>query len=116
MTRGASSDLLAQLKGDLAAARAQVSALGRDRTRLLDAASLVSTDDEHDPDGATSAFERAQIDALIHAATARVDALDAAIARVADGSYGRCRRCAGRIPAARLEARPSATTCIDCAR
>jgi len=42
--------------------------------------------------------------------------LEAARARLADGSYGTCANCGGRITVARLDARPTATLCIDCAR
>ena len=40
--------------------------------------------------------------------------IDAAIARVAAGSYGRCADCGRRIPAARLRVNPAATRCIPC--
>ena len=39
-----------------------------------------------------------------------------ALARIEDGSYGQCVRCGGEIAAARLDARPEAALCIDCAR
>ena len=39
-----------------------------------------------------------------------------ALARIADGTYGECVRCGNAIAAARLEARPEAALCIDCAR
>ncbi len=41
--------------------------------------------------------------------------LDRAADRVAAGTYGTCERCGTLIAPARLEARPSAATCIDCA-
>lgn len=47
---------------------------------------------------------------------AHVAQLRAALARLDDGTYGRCVRCDGRIAAARLEAMPEVTICIDCAR
>ena len=47
---------------------------------------------------------------------ARVAQLRAALARLEDGSYGRCVHCKGRIAKARLEAMPEVTICIDCAR
>jgi RNA polymerase-binding transcription factor DksA len=47
---------------------------------------------------------------------AQVARLRAAIARLDDGSYGRCARCGEPIGAARLEAMPEVTTCIGCAR
>ena len=39
-----------------------------------------------------------------------------ALARIEDGTYGECVRCGEVIAAARLEARPEAALCIDCAR
>lgn len=39
-----------------------------------------------------------------------------ALGRIADGSYGECVRCGEVIAPARLEARPEAALCIDCAR
>lgn len=39
-----------------------------------------------------------------------------ALARIEDGIYGECVRCGEVIAPARLEARPEAALCIDCAR
>jgi DnaK suppressor protein len=39
----------------------------------------------------------------------------AALARLDAGTYGRCVSCGGAIPAARLELRPFAGTCVPCA-
>jgi RNA polymerase-binding transcription factor DksA len=39
-----------------------------------------------------------------------------ALARIEDGIYGECVRCGEEIAEARLEARPEAALCIDCAR
>lgn len=39
-----------------------------------------------------------------------------ALARIEDGTYGECVRCGTEIAEARLEARPEAALCIDCAR
>jgi RNA polymerase-binding transcription factor DksA len=73
-----------------------------------------NADDEHDPEGATIAFERSQVDALIGQAERRLVEIGEALARVCDGSYGVCVRCGRAIPAARLEARPTARTCVGC--
>ena len=43
-------------------------------------------------------------------------AIDAALARIADGSYGPCRSCGQPIAEERLRAIPYATLCIDCKR
>jgi DnaK suppressor protein len=41
--------------------------------------------------------------------------LEAALARIADGSYGECLACGDAIAPARLLADPAATLCIACA-
>ena len=75
-----------------------------------------NADDEHDPEGATIAFERQQIVALLDDARAAVTRLEEALGRLERGDYAVCERCGGPIAPARLEARPGATTCIACAR
>ena len=42
--------------------------------------------------------------------------IDAALARIEDGTYGTCTNCGNEIPVERLEAYPWASLCIDCAR
>ena len=39
-----------------------------------------------------------------------------ALARIEDGTYGECVRCGNDIAPGRLEARPEAALCIDCAQ
>ncbi|TDN91383.1 TraR/DksA C4-type zinc finger protein [Microbacterium sp. BK668] len=52
---------------------------------------------------------------LTAAATRRVmDQIDAALDRIAEGTYGRCVRCGAAIVAGRLEVIPHAETCIEC--
>lgn len=82
---------------------------------IVDASALVATDDEHDPEGATIAFERAQVSAVSEQLTRHLAEIDHALQRLDDGVYGTCERCGGPIADARLEARPSAVTCIGCA-
>jgi DnaK suppressor protein len=91
-------------------------ALRRDFDRIVEASQSVSTDDEHDPEGSTIAFERAQVAALLDQAERQLAELDAAVARVDAGGYGRCESCGGQIAAERLLVRPAATRCIACAR
>lgn len=75
-----------------------------------------SDDDEHDPEGATMSQLWSQSSGLLDAALRELDELDAALERVATGDYGVCRRCGRPIDPARLDARPAAALCIDCAR
>lgn len=46
--------------------------------------------------------------------TAELIAIDAALARLAEGSYGECTDCGCRIPVARLQATPEASRCVPC--
>ena len=43
-------------------------------------------------------------------------AIDAALQRIDDGTYGTCTNCGQEIPRERLEASPWASLCIDCKR
>ncbi len=74
-----------------------------------------TADDEHDPEGSTLSGEWQRVDALRRAALAERAEVTAALERLAAGTYGVCVRCGGRIPVARLEARPFATMCVSCA-
>ncbi len=75
-----------------------------------------NADDEHDPEGATIAFERQQVAALLDQTRRRLADVEAALERRAAGSYGLCETCGRPIAPERLAARPAARTCIDCAR
>lgn len=44
----------------------------------------------------------------------RIEEIDAALARIAAGTYGLCGHCGGSIPAERLEFRPFAAACVSC--
>jgi RNA polymerase-binding transcription factor DksA len=102
------------LLDERAAALAQMEALGREFDEVVAASQSSNADDEHDPEGATIAFERAQVAALLDGARRRLAELDAALERVEAGTFGRCERCGRRFPAERLEVRPSARTCVGC--
>lgn len=93
-----------------------LSALERDYRLLVDAAESSNGDDEHDPEGATVGFERAQLGASIDRTRATVASFDGALLRLDAGSYGRCESCGTVIPPDRLAVRPAATTCVACAR
>jgi RNA polymerase-binding protein DksA len=95
---------------------AQIETLTREFDGVVAASQASNADDEHDPEGATIAFERQQVVALLEQAQRRLADVDAALARRAAGDYGRCETCGRPIGAERLAARPAARTCIDCAR
>lgn len=89
--------------------------LTSDYDAVVAASRDANADDEHDPEGATIAFERSQIGALIRQTQLHLGEIDAAVKRLETGTYGTCERCGGAIGEGRLRARPTARTCIQCA-
>ncbi len=110
--RATARDLLLAKRDD---SMARLASLTRDFDGIVESSASAGTDDEHDPEGATIAFERAQVMALISQVRERLADLDQALERLRDGSYGTCERCGRPIGADRLAARPAATSCIACA-
>lgn len=82
---------------------------------LVAASAHSNADDEHDPEGATVAYERSQLAGSSSSVRHHLAEVEAALARLADGTYGRCEKCGTGIGAARLAARPAARRCITCA-
>jgi RNA polymerase-binding protein DksA len=65
---------------------------------------------------ASQVFEQQRDLALRDRSAAQLALVEAALARLDDGSFGVCVRCGKPIAPARLEALPWAATCIDCQR
>ncbi len=82
---------------------------------IIESAVLSNNDDEHDPDGATTSYERAKTTAMLEQARARLNEIDHAVKRTTDGSYGRCDHCGSDIGGERLDAIPTTTRCAACA-
>jgi DnaK suppressor protein len=110
------AQLRAVVADEQARTRARADALRRDFEEIVTASADAVRDDEHDPEGATIAFERAQVAALLADATARSRELVEAQERLDRQDLGRCGSCGGPIAFERLLARPSATRCVACAR
>ncbi len=94
-------------------ARSDLRALTRDFDTIVEASAQSNADDEHDPEGATIAFERAQVSSLIERALAGEAAAAQAIDRWESGAYGHCEICGNPISYERLLARPATTRCIE---
>jgi DnaK suppressor protein len=109
------SDPRPLLEAERQAVIERLAALERDFNGIVEAAGQANADDEHDPEGATIAFERQHIAALLSQARDQLSQVEQAIARLDVGRYGECQNCGRPIGAGRLAARPIATTCIDCA-
>ena len=107
------------VRAELLAARDTVlrrlTRLRTDHAGIVAASSGSNADDEHDPEGATIAFERQQVVALLDAARRRLADVEAALERRETGGYGVCEVCGRPIPSERLAARPSARRCVACA-
>jgi RNA polymerase-binding transcription factor DksA len=95
-------------------ALARLAALEREFGGIVATARGASTDDEHDPEGATLAYERQHVAALADAARADLGEIEAALDRLAAGGYGICETCGASISRERLAARPAARTCVGC--
>lgn len=108
-------DPAAVLRVERVQAARRLARLRSDFGGIVEASRDSNADDEHDPEGATIAFERSQVDALVHQAERRLEEIDAALARLREGSYGTCEKCGRPIPPSRLEARPNASRCVGCA-
>jgi len=109
------SDARRRLAEDERATRERLAGLERERDGILAASESANSDDEHDPEGATIAFEREHTASLLSHARRHLDEIQAALRRLDEGSYGTCGSCGRPIAAERLAARPTATTCITCA-
>lgn len=66
-------------------------------------------------DGTTEAVERLATTATARSINNSISEIDTALSAIEDGSYGVCKDCGEEIPAARLEARPATSKCVDCA-
>jgi RNA polymerase-binding protein DksA len=72
--------------------------------------------DNHPADVATSTVNR-EIDYTLEENEERVlGAIDTALERIEEGTFGTCRSCGQQIAVERLEALPYTTQCIDCKR
>ena len=105
-------DPAARLQDERSALLARLMRLADDMSGLFAASRDSNSDDEHDPEGQTIAYERSQLAAVTVQAREHLAEVEAALERVASGGYGICEVCHGTIDAARLEARPAARTCI----
>lgn len=92
---------------------ARLASMTTDLESLFAASADSNADDEHDPEGQTIAYERSQLTALIQGAQDHLAGIDASLLRLELGTYGMCEVCHRPIPAARLDARPTARTCIE---
>ena len=92
---------------------ARLTALGA-RVEQIEEAQREPLDDDFS-DQAVAREDDEALDGVERAALEDIARIRQAIARLDAGTYGLCVACGDAIPAARLEAVPTATRCINCA-
>jgi RNA polymerase-binding protein DksA len=65
-------------------------------------------------DAAAVTAERTEVLGLVDSLKRMLDNIDAALARIDEGTYGTCARCGNEIGEARLEFRPESIYCVGC--
>ena len=107
---------LERRQAELVDLRARIGGAARDIVEDgVDSSELSSASgDQHLGDHASEMVERELDEGLEENADELVGAIDAALARIDDGTYGRCARCDEPIPEARLDALPYAVLCVPC--
>jgi RNA polymerase-binding transcription factor DksA len=95
------STVRASLEGDREQLRDQLSEMGD------------ASFDENFADSGQVAAEQGEAQALAANLREQLDAVEAALAKLDDGTYGKCEVCSKDIPEARLEAMPASRFCID---
>lgn len=65
-------------------------------------------------DAGAATAERTEVMGVVDALRSQVEGIDAALARIEEGTYGTCASCGNDIGAARLEFRPSSILCVSC--
>ena len=109
------ADARSLLLADRREVESAISAASIQLETLISSHRDVAADDEHDPEGPTVSIQRAELTAMLRQSREHLSAVDAALGRLDDGTYGQCSSCGREIPAARLQARPFAHRCVTCA-
>lgn len=71
--------------------------------------------DEGFADSGQVTAERGEVDALVGSLAELLRDTERALAKFDDGTFGKCESCGQEIAPARLEAKPAARLCIECA-
>lgn len=94
--------------------------LRSERARLERSVRAQEAAGRQEPDGETSVYDLSNGGGigtgLQTSTTARLEAIIAALTRIADGSYGSCSSCRAPIPYGRLLVMPETTLCVACGR
>ena len=109
------NELHEQLLSDRQRLEQEISNLGgsgvRSDTFLADETDAV---DQHPADDGSELFEREKNLTLRRTLEISLQAVNDALQKFDEGTYGTCERCGRPIPEKRLRAMPEATHCIEC--
>ncbi len=103
------SSLRAELESELTRLGAQLAEMSRN------GGGEAMDFDEGFADSGQVTAERSEVDALAGNLSETMSEIEDALSRIDAGTYGTCESCGAEIAAARLEAKPTARLCIDCA-
>ena len=109
-----SKEPFSEFKAQLQAQRRQL--LGEVRARIAasdDSLGFANQSKLTDDDGAADAAAEMDV-AMVIRESAELQEIEAALTRIADGSYGMCAECGSEVARARLNAYPMATRCLAC--
>ncbi len=101
------SDLRASLEQELSDLRARLSEMG-----LLSGGESF---DQNFADSSQVTAERGEVEALAGSLRESLNDVEAALVKLDNGTYGTCEGCGQPIDPARLEAKPAARLCMECA-
>jgi DnaK suppressor protein len=114
MTPELRDQLRKELEEERASALAELERYGADPHS--DRVKPIEGIDDNFADSAAATAERSEILAFIEQARERLVEVEAALAKMDEGTYGICEVCGQPITEARLEARPLSVRCVNCAR
>ena len=103
------SDARAMLEQERNDLRAKLAELG------FDGGGVGLDYDSNFADSSQVTAERGEAEALASKLQETLAEVESALTKLDDGSYGTCESCGNQIAPARLEAKPAARFCIDCA-
>lgn len=76
----------------------------------------LDSDSADENDTADEFEELGENEAIVGKLAPQLKQVELALSKIKDGTYGKCAVCGEKIPEARLEANPAATTCIKHAK
>ena len=101
------SDLRAELEQERSNLRARLGEMGLSGGEL--------SFDQNFADSSQVTAERGDVEALAGSLRESLNDVEAALAKLDEGTYGTCEGCGQPINPARLEAKPAARLCMECA-